>query len=308
MIIVRVQGGLGNQISQYAFSRYLKIIYKEIEVKLDTSYFDEFHTVDFQLDHAFKKENMKYKIASYEDIEKVTGMKGFGCKKRPFVTRARNYAVRTMQKKCNLLPYIYQDISDGYIEDKSLYHLDKKRHWYFDGTWQNINYNSILHRLQNELQFQTSMETLPDSDWIKLIEDNESVAIHVRLGDYLDCADLRNILQNSQYYQNAVKLMRRRFKNPVFILFSNEIEKAAAFIGQILDNYVFFPVSAANISDWQQMFLMTRCKGIICGNSTYSYWGAMLGYQKDKTILFPEYYTRGRKTWKNAFLETVSLE
>ena len=72
MIVVKIQGGLGNQISQYAMSRWLQNKYPEHQVKLDASWCD-IHAPGFELVQAFDKNRLQYLLATPKDVFRATG-------------------------------------------------------------------------------------------------------------------------------------------------------------------------------------------------------------------------------------------
>jgi hypothetical protein len=91
---------------------------------------------------------------------------------------------------------------------------------------------------------------------------NKSVFIHVRGGDYkgheMHGVDL------TQYYANAMALFP---EDTVYSIFTNDVEYAKK---------LNLPGSVIEENEVDSLFLMTQCKGGICANSTYSWWGAYL--------------------------------
>lgn len=304
MIIVRVQAGLGNQISQYAFSRYLALKGVCDDIRLDFSYFSEGGKAPNYFNTAFVKKQLKYKKADDNDIEFVTGMKGVG-KKRSLLKRIRNYSVRRIQIITGYNPFIVQNVSHGYNDDFS--GIDWGKNWYFNGTWHNIDYTECLDQLKKELIFNTNIDNLLDDSWKAFFEQGNVIAIHVRMGDYMAPGDPHNILLDSNYYGNAINGMKQKYKRVKFLLFSNEREKAYKAIEPYIKNSEI-KVFSQDIEDWEEMYLMTKCKGVICANSTFSYWGGILGYDREKTIMFPQYYAKNRLSWKNQYMQIISLK
>jgi len=95
--------------------------------------------------------------------------------------------------------------------------------------------------------------------------------VHIRRGDYLD-NPLYHFIQTLDYYKDAVKRLRKASPQKIFIL-SDDMEWVAsqAFFRQP----IFEPFQGDEL---QTLALMSKCvKGAICGNSTFSWWGAFLG-------------------------------
>lgn len=113
-----------------------------------------------------------------------------------------------------------------------------------------------------------------------------SVSLHVRRGDYLSAKNQRLYggICSTQYYEKAVSYIREHVQNPVFYVFSDDIP----WVRENLDIPDAMHVTHnAGKESWQDMFLMSRCKHHIVANSTFSWWGARLGTNKDKIVVCP---------------------
>lgn len=307
-IIVRIQGGLGNQISQYVFSRYLSVLYPNAEIKVDISWFESHADRRYQLEDAFENSGIVLKYTSTDEVNKVTGIKRTELKKQKLALRIRNHLIRQLQEWNNRVPYIIQDISKGYQVDRRIYSLNEKNDWYLDGTWQDIDYADIVKQIQNELVFKLCLEDILDKEWRDFYQNNFLIAVHFRYGDYLNNGNPHNILENSNYYKNAVRIVKERYSNCKFIVFSDDLARAGEIMKSMLNENEFRIAPKNDGDDWKDMFLISKCKGFICANSTFSYWGAMLGYNKNQIFLFPEYYTINRKSWNSRLFELVPLQ
>ncbi|MGI9307070.1 MAG: alpha-1,2-fucosyltransferase [Gammaproteobacteria bacterium] len=80
-----------------------------------------------------------------------------------------------------------------------------------------------------------------------------------------------------QYYKRAFISMREKYNNPHFFIFGDDAKWCA-------DNLL--PLAAPNRAtlmppgarpDWQDMLLMAKCEGCILSNSTFAWWGATIG-------------------------------
>jgi len=114
-------------------------------------------------------------------------------------------------------------------------------------------------------------------------EQNDYVAIHVRMGDYLIDGNAQHPVCSKSYYLNAMRMFPVDTK---FILFSDEPEKATEYLDQ---DYgypvdVILAINGSYISDFK---LMKRCKSFICANSSFSFMAALLGEHPDKKIIMP---------------------
>ncbi len=127
---------------------------------------------------------------------------------------------------------------------------------------------------------------------IKKAEKENSVAVHLRRGDYLHFFH-HHVLPMS-YYQKAMAEMRRRLKNPVFYFFSDDMDFVKKTFADLKDPHVFV--------DWHQkdtedLALMSRMKHQIIANSTFSWWGAFLNPNPDKIVLTPSRWLTYDDEW-----------
>jgi hypothetical protein len=127
------------------------------------------------------------------------------------------------------------------------------------------------------------------------LSNESTVAIHIRRGDYLNYSDSFGVLSD-KYYLDAFEVLARSVK----------IEKALIFTDspQMLSNLSkSFPckvevVTAEDLSTSETLILMSRCKGIITSNSTFSFWSAMLS--KHENVVIPSPWFKSDDAWLNS--------
>lgn len=104
----------------------------------------------------------------------------------------------------------------------------------------------------------------------------DTVAIHVRRGDYLERSDYHTVL-GMDYYQEAMNL----FPGRNFCIFSDDINWCITK----------FPIGCVfmhrdeEVLDW---ILMSRCESFIIANSAFSWWAAWMGNSPTKKIVAPK--------------------
>jgi len=92
--------------------------------------------------------------------------------------------------------------------------------------------------------------------------------IHVRRGNYVTLPNSHPV-QDIEFYNEAITFMRDNHVER-FIVFSDDIAWCKeSFVG---DEFMFI-----QDTDYVEMFLMSRCDNAIIANSSFSFWGAMLG-------------------------------
>ena len=129
--------------------------------------------------------------------------------------------------------------------------------------------------------------------WIsdQKVNPEEYVSIHVRRGDYVNLQHTHPV-QKDGYYLQALEF----FPEDKFIVFSDDpnLAENSDLFGS-LDNAVF-----SDLNQYQDLNLMSRCKGHIIANSSFSWWGAALG--GGRTIAPKEWFgPRGPNNWDDVY-------
>jgi hypothetical protein len=121
-----------------------------------------------------------------------------------------------------------------------------------------------------------------------------SVSLHVRRGDYVynTHTNKHHGLTDLDYYYRAVQYIKTKINNPLFFIFSDDIDWVR--INLKVENCVF--VSNAKITEVEELILMSQCSHNIIANSTFSWWGAYLNQNNDKIIISPKQWTVKKTT------------
>lgn len=280
MKIVKIKGGLGNQLFQYAFARLIQAKTGE-EVKIDM-----FSLIDRKKDSNQKsvlfsvfvprlfKMNLALSSAETCDIAEVCRFRHRG-------------DPRTLIYKAGILfeyllnPNYYFEKNRGYVDPSKI-----QKYSYFDGYWQSWRYvDEILPRIQNELQ---PKSPLHDST-LRMIDEVSgvnSVFMGVRKGDYSNSKRHFGVFTND-YYQKAMRYIAEHVENPVFYVFSNDISWVKNNI-DFAGKTVIFREPEDVVDDFEDLFIMASCRHSIIINSTYHWWGARLNNRPDKIVVAPE--------------------
>jgi len=264
MIIIKLNGGLGNQLFQYSLGRKLSIKNNDI-FKLDLSDFTKNNPRSYGLEHFNIIEN----FASNEDINRIkkTGVWKLLDKLKPYCKRS---AIK------------YK----GYDFDPNI--LKLFGNFYLDGYWQSEKYfQDIENIIREEI---TLKEPLPSkySELIDKIKNSDSASVHIRRGDYITNKKFSKVynLLDEKYYQGAIKFITEKISDVKFFIFSDDIE----WVKRNID--IPYPktfVSGANeTKDYEELMLMSLCKHNIIANSSFSWWGAWLNKNADKIVISPD--------------------
>ena len=261
MIIVRVMGGLGNQLQQYALYRKLEHLGKD--VRLDTSWFTN-ESLQASMSKGRELElnyfsPLPYKTASEGEIRSVLGR----------LWEEPERAVSKIKRKLHLSANPAFEESDMYHEQ--VLAMEQR---YLVGYWACEKYYAdIMDILQGDISFPKCADEELQSkndEIISQMEATQSVSVHVRRGDYLDeiNRELFGGICTESYYKAAIGYMKARLPKAEFFLFSDDIP-------YVKEHY---QGSEYHVVDWNQgkdsfydMMLMSRCKHNICANSTFSF-------------------------------------
>lgn len=270
MIAVKLQGGLGNQMFQYAAARVIggnkgPVYFDTTFLKTQNISSDQFTARRYEL-HIFS--NLKVKIAGRLLLKiLLEENKGYKVMRKIFF---RGFT-KLVQAENDL------------IKDWGAV----KQPVYLDGYFQSEKYfRSIRNNLLSEFSFPEI--AAGDTALAKIQSDHHSVAIHVRRGDYLK-ADLKNyhgILPLS-YYKKAIQEINNKVRDPFYYIFSDDTEWCRLNFQFLQDRWLIIDKSNPGEA-WKDLFLMTQCRHHIIANSSYSWWGAWLSVRENGCNIAPQ--------------------
>lgn len=281
IFVVRVWEGLGNQMFQYAYARALQekcgqMVYLEgrrmFRERLpyeDTNVERKCLLPHFQITLKFIK---PASLTGWRYLEQRTPLQ-----------KLRYYLAQQGLGKYRF----YNDFADITAFHKEL--LEPVGNAYIMGHFLNKKYfESIREILLQEFSLKKALN-IPQ--FLKdVLESGQAVSVHIRRGDYLhvSCVQaLNREMQQGRYYERAMGYCAKQLQKPVFLIFSDDI-------AWVKEN-VFCPgqrilISEMGFHDYEEMMLMSLCRANIIANSTFSYWGAWLNQNKDKTVIAPKHW------------------
>lgn len=262
MIIMKLEGGLGNQMFQYSLGRNLSLIHNA-QLKIDSSYLKK----DNQSKRTLGINNFNTILAEATGIE----VSSYNSIFQKILDRLRKTKKKIIEKSNIFDPNILL-IKDGY----------------FCGHWNNENYfkkNEETIRNDFKLNKPFSEEAAVIANTIN--SSPNSTSMHIRRGDYVSIkkiADKHGVLP-ILYYEKAMTQILEKFPNSTFFIFSDDINWA---INNLPKKYPIIFVSSFKIPDYEELTLMSLCKNNITANSTFSWWGAWLNNNSDKIVITPQ--------------------
>lgn len=286
MIIIKMNGGLGNQLQQYALYEKMKSLGKD--VKLDVSWFE-------QDDKKVLKRDRELDYFPFVTYRVCTKQERNAIGERSF---ARKLLEKLHLMKCNL--YV-----EHQMYDEEIFHMDQK---ILEGYWAcEAYYEDILPMLREKLIFPKSDNPENEKMEEKICSCN-AVSVHLRRGDYLTPENERLFggICTDAYYEQAMAYMKEKVKDAKFFVFSDDPSYVRKNYGE---EYTVVDINHGKES-FYDLHLMSCCKHHICANSTFSFWGARLNPDAEKIMIRPlkqkncDWYVpdQMKKLWKNWIL------
>lgn len=296
MNIIRMTGGLGNQMFSYAL--YLKFKSMGIDCMIDD--FSEYEGHDNRrplfLQDAFGIEYPRVSVDIYEEFtdssmrfHKRLARKLRGRKSREYHEAGANYDPLVLKKDNAYLTGYFQ--SDKYF-------ADVKEEIFGTFTFTDKVEKEADRILTKSVQTARLEQTPADAS-----NNKNLVSIHVRRGDYLEVSEVYGGICTDEYYRSGIKMIMDKVPDPVFLIFSNDdewTENWAATLFGTLDtaghsdgpgyhHYNYHVISETEESNgYIDMCIMSRCSHNIIANSSFSWWGAYLNKNPEKIVIAPQ--------------------
>lgn len=266
MIVFYGQGGLGNQLFQYAAARRLSIIHG-CELVLDPYWFAHPKAGETPRPLELDRYPVAMRVAMPAEQQRWRWMRGrLGRVTKPFLP---------MRLLCE----------QGSGVDQSV--LNAPAGTYLFGFWQSEAYFSdIRPQLLQELM-PIEAPSATDQAIIELIDHGNAVSLHVRRGDYvtLQSASAFHGLCSLDYYRAAIQYVAERVENPTLFVFSDDPEWTRANLHSPFPTHYVDHNTPADA--FQDLRLMSRCRHHIIANSSFSWWGAWLADSPAGVVIAP---------------------
>lgn len=266
MVIIKLLGGLGNQMFQYALYKRFQSL--GADVYLDEYWLKKYGNVHNGLELK-KVFDLEYRVASIKDVKRLS-LVSVGIKNRI------HRKIFGFNKQSH-----YIEVNTDY--KKEILQMDEV---YLEGYWQSYKYFDMIEK---EIRKQFSFSEVDDRnrELYNRIKNSASVSIHVRRGDYMNGNNIGiyGEICTEKYYRDAINYVKQHVKNPYFYIFTDDTEWCRKFFheGTIVD-------WNSGLSSYKDMQLMSCCKYNIIANSTFSWWAAWLNNYSDKLVIAPEHW------------------
>lgn len=278
MIVVQLMGGLGSQMSQYAYALKLKSL--GYEVRLDQTLFASYRLHSYELD----KFNINVKLASKTELKKFRNNEIL-----PFFTNlflSQKFSQRVL--RCFKIPIYNKNviIEKSHVFNKDFLNLDANK--YVIGDFKSEKYFvGMREKLLSDFKYNK-----PYSNYFKFYDslirsENNSCCIHVRRGDFANNKKVNRVHGTCaiSYYENAINYINKRIENVKFFVFSNDLIWCKENLSKY--NVIFMENNERN-DPHEDLILMSQCRNHIIDHSAFCWWGAWLTENKDQIVLAPD--------------------
>lgn len=293
MIYLDMCGRLGNQMFQYAMARKIQYMTgDEIAISYYTVAKDNwgkndlffFHTVPFidlgdKHNVLVKNTSLWQKIIAYsyffhykklcKDYEDI---RLYQIKKQPFLNRN---GICWMNKG-------YYDYNFDYFKNGVI----------VKGNFENPKFFEDIRDILKKEFTPIEPPCKENEEMYNVIENNNSICISIRKGDHVTDPETKRYFHvyEDSYFLQAMDIMADKVENPVFIIFSDDVE-------WVKNNIKFkYPVyfESGNDPVWEKLRLMYSCKHFVLSNSTFSWWAQYLSENEDKIVISPKKWINDR--------------
>lgn len=263
--IVKFNGGLGNQMFQWAFGMALEAK-TGVKTVFDMSFFE-------------KKYARPYELNVF----------GVNC------PRVEGFLDKL---KLTLLWKFRKKIADNTILGTGFYaeahfHYDNKLfsikpNTYIEGFFQSEKYFEVVKDIvRAAFQFKTKPDSF-NQHLIEQISNSNSISLHIRRGDYVQKKRYQNLYATCSldYYKRGVEYIAKTVEDPKLFVFSDD----PSWVKQNLDlpYECIFVSNNSGDKSWEDMRLMSLCKHNVIANSSFSWWGAWLNNNPQKIVIAPK--------------------
>jgi hypothetical protein len=268
MTITKLQGGLGNQLFQYALGRHVAYLCGT-SLAFDISSFGNEGPNVAERTFKLGAFTIDARVASWTETLPYTSR----------ILRKLFHTKKTVEKSFHFDPGILQSPANTYLE----------------GYWQSWKY---VEPIQDIVRKEVVLKEPLGAYYAELAQQAknvESVAIHIRRQDYI--TDARTSAYHGvllpSYYQDAVEALKAKgVQNPTYIIFSDDIPWCRKHV-QLGGIMVFCDPPTA--IDTQELMVMSACKHFIIANSSFSWWAAWLNPSPQKIVIAPKRWTNDPK-------------
>lgn len=267
-VSVRLVGGLGNQMFQYAAARAVALR-NQVPLTLDLSWFGT-------------DPDRQFALSPFNIDAMLMSANGVGRGKASLLDRIERRLRRIVGWPSGGVP-VYAERSFRF--DPAIHAV--KAPVALDGYFQSALYfEAIREQIAQDFTLREAAEGLT-ADMLDCIVQSDAICVHIRRGDYVSnsAANAYHGTCSLAYYRDGLELVRQGLDSPHCFVFSDDPDWVKANFRSEL------PVTVVDIHGTEQahedLRLMSGCRRFVIANSSLSWWAAWLGSANDKRVVAP---------------------
>jgi hypothetical protein len=279
-VIVRIKGGLGNQLFCYAAALRLALV-NQAELVLDD-------VSGFAQDHQYRRQ---YQLGIFD----IGARRASAAERLEPASRLRRRLLKWSSGRAPFASrrYLDQEFQDF---DPRLLAYRVRGTVRLEGYWQSEGYfKDVEAILRRDLQMSAPGDQA-NRDLGREIEACNSVMVHVRWFDDPGGQQAARNLERD-YYLTAIRELQEKTADPHFFLFSDNPAAARDLLGLPEGQVTVIDHNQGPDGAGKDLWLMRRCRHFIIANSTFSWWGAWLSTAEGKIVFAPARAMDGVAAW-----------
>lgn len=253
-VVVKLMGGLGNQMFQYAIGKKISLEYDK-ELILDKTFL-----LRRDLDITYRDFDLDIFNINNKIVENFVVTNDYKVLDEPFNAPNMTNSIKNINTNENI---------------------------YVSGFFQKEYYFKDI-RTQILQDFNISIQ----DDNIKKLESDilssNSICINVRRGDYVTNQNTNNFhgFHGVEYINKSISEITKKIKNPMFYIFSDDIDWCVNNL-KIYYPHFFVDHTYKGNKFSSYLKLMSSCKNFIIPNSTFAWWATWLNQNEEKIVYVP---------------------
>ncbi len=275
-VIVKIRGGLGNQLFQYAYAKKVAWENNAEKIILDSSYFNNPHIRELDIDKYILNDGVEITNNSKKIFDFWYFI--FRLSDRIFYRLIKKH-----RSESKMLSYFGFYFCDKCFQNVSI--TKSKKNIYLAGYFQDERaIREISKTLNDDLRIKAE-QSVAAIKFNQLLKKNPNViGVSIRIGE--DYHRFGWPVCSRQFYENGIKLITEKTGCTKVMVFSDCIEKVEDenWFGEFETIYV------KGCNSVESLDLLRKCKHFVMANSTFSWWGTYLGGCEDKIVVAPKYF------------------
>jgi len=277
MVTMRLKGGMGNQMFQYAMGLKLAQL-ANTQLRLDLSSLLDRSKGDF----VYRNYDLSIFNVNPTFLTSPTLLKAI------YRTKSSSISKLVNKRVTSKLTHIKE--GDFHFQPSLL--RENSSDSIYEGWFQSPKYFEGIEELVRK-EFSFKNDILPRSvTLLEEISNSESICLNVRRTDFLKVDNLN--VTDLDYFIKAANHMAKKLVKPVFYIFSDDVHWCRRNIDLEFPIYI---VSHQHKGDkfGNYLQLMTKCKHFIIPNSSFAWWAAWLNMNPEKMVIAPKNWFRNPK-------------